>query len=118
MTVEADLKTLLAPLVSGRVYPDLAPLGAARPCITYQQVGGESVSFVERALPSKENARMQVNVWADTRADAKAIIKLAEAALITAATMQVEAIGASQATYEPDTKVYGAMQDFSVWSDR
>lgn len=118
MTVEADIFNLLTGLVAGRVYPDLAPLGAARPYITYQQVGGEAVAYVEDVLPDRENARMQVSVWADTRAAAKALIKQAEAAFTAASAFQARAVGAPISTYEPDTKLYGSMQDFSVWSLR
>lgn len=119
MTTEATLTATLAPLVAtGSVYPDLAPIGAVRPYITYQQVGGETVAFLERAMPSKKNGRYQVNVWADTRADAAAIILQAETALVTNTAFQASALGAPIATFEPDTKLYGAMQDFSIWSDR
>ena len=119
MTVEADITTALTPLVAaGSVYPDIGPVNAPRPYITYQQAGGESVSFMERALPSKENARIQVSVYADTRAAAKALIKQVEAALAAATAFQATALGASIGTYEQDTKLYGSLQDFSVWSDR
>ena len=84
MTVEADIFNLLTGLVAGRVYPDLAPLGAARPYITYQQIGGRDLRWMDKA----------------------------------ASAFQARAVGAPISTYEPDTKLYGSMQDFSVWSLR
>lgn len=119
MTVESNITAALTPLVAaGSVYPDLAPVGAPRPYITYQQVGGQSVDFLERAMPSKKNGRYQVNVWADTRAVAAALILQVEAAIVLATAFQASAQGAPISTFESDTKLYGAMQDFSVWSDR
>ena len=118
MIVETEIYNTLAGLVPGHVWPDLAPLDVARPFITFQQVGGESVGFVEQVLPSKENARMQINVWADTRIQAKTLIKQIEAAMVAATAFQASAEGAPISRYEPDTKLYGSQQDFSVWSDR
>lgn len=118
MTIEADIFAALSGLAAGGVYPDLAPLDTPRPYITYQQVGGEAVAFLERALPSKKNGRYQVNVWADTRTSAAALALQVEAAFVTASSFQGSAVGAPVATYEPDTKLYGSMQDFTVWSDR
>ena len=118
MTIEDDITTTLQGLVGNRLYPDVAPLGAVRPYITYQQFGGESVQFADSSLPSKENARFQINVWAATRTEAKALIKQAEAALCAATAFQTTPLGASVALHEPDTKLYGAMQDFSIWSTR
>lgn len=43
MTIETDICTALNDLVDGRVYPDVAPAGAATPYVTYQQVGGAPV---------------------------------------------------------------------------
>lgn len=118
MTVEATLFTLLTSLVAGRVYPDVAEEGATRPYITYQQVGGQSVAYTEGALPTSKNGRFQLNAWATTRAGAAALSLQIEAALVAAPTLQVEPLGAPVALYEPDTRLYGAMQDFSVWSAR
>lgn len=118
MTIEADIFTTLQALVGGRLFPDVADLGTALPFMTYQQVGGEAVQFVDSSLPSKENARFQINVWAATRTEAKALIKQAEVALCVATAFQTTPLGASVALYEPSPKVYGAMQDFSIWSNR
>lgn len=119
MTVEADIKTALAALVApGSVYPDLAPIDAPRPYITYQQVGGVPVVFLEHAMPSKKNGSYQINVWAENRAAAKALILQVESAMVLATAFQADAKSGVIDTYEPDTKLYGSQQDFSVWSDR
>ena len=62
MTVESMLFDALKGLVSNRVFPDIAPDLTPRPYITYQQVGGVAVNFLDPTIPSKANGRIQVNV--------------------------------------------------------
>ncbi len=103
-------------LVNDRVYPDLADEPPERPYITYQQVGGEAINFVDAAtLPGTSNARVQVNVWADTRPVASALARQVENALRAVAGLQTTVLGAAVALYEPETKLRGTMQDFSFW---
>lgn len=117
MTTESIIFDTLKTLVSNRVYPDLAPLGVGRPFITFQQVGGQSINFLDAATtPSKSNGRYQVNVWADTRAAAALLIKQVETALRAATTLQTTVLAQPVASYEPDTTLYGARQDFSFWT--
>lgn len=118
MSAEATIYTLLTGLVAGRVYPDVAPEGAALPRIVYQQVGGVSESFIEGSLPDKENARMQIAFWATTRAAAISTAKQAETLILASTAFQAEPIGARISVYEEDTQLYGTMQDFSIWSAR
>lgn len=118
MTVEADLFTALRGLVSDRVYPDVGPEGVARPYITYQQVGGNAFVYVEGTLPNTKNGRIQFDVWADTRMAASALALQVESALVAIPALQVEPLGAYVSTREPDTGLYGTMQDFSITSTR
>lgn len=118
MTVESAIFDTLKTLVSSRVFPDVAPLSTALPYITYQQIGGEAFAYIENTLPDAKNGRFQVNVWATTRAAAAALALQVEAALIQSTAFQARAVGAPAATHEPDLKLYGSMQDFTVWSTR
>lgn len=118
MSLESHLFNTLQALVGGRVYPDLAPDKVATPYVVYQQIGGESPTFLERGLPSKRNARVQVAVWSTTRAEASAISLQAEAALVAATVFDARPIGDRTATYDPDAALRGARQDFTVWLDR
>lgn len=96
-----------------RVYPDVAPAGALRPYITYQAVGGQSPNYLNNTV-DLQNARMQVNVWADTRSAATALMQSVITAL-SGSTIKATTIGAPVSTYEPDTKLYGSREDFSIW---
>jgi len=118
MTVEADLFTTLKGLVGNRMYPDVAPAGAVTPYIVYQQISGQSIQFLERALPSKKNGRFQIAVWSATRAEAASIGLAIENAMQLATVFQVEVIGAPTADYDEDTQLRGSRQDFGIWSDR
>lgn len=115
MALESDLTTLLK-TVCPRVYPDIAPDPMpVRPFVTYQQVGGEVVNFLERALVGKRNARMQINVWADTRLAASVLAGQIEDAIKLSTAFQAEPIGAWVSQQEPDLRLYGTLQDFSIW---
>jgi hypothetical protein len=118
MSAEAAIFPLLSALVAGCIYPDVAPYGEPLPRIVYQQVGGEVIRYTEGTLPNKENARMQIVCWATTRLAAINLMKQAEAAILAAPVIQVEAIGARISGYEQDTALYSSHQDFSIWSAR
>lgn len=115
MSVESNIVTALTSLVGGRIYPDVAPLDAAKPYITYQQVGGQVVNFLESIAPGKRNGRFQINVWAETRAQAADLSRQAEVILIEAPALLATPQAAATALYEPDTKLYGTLQFFSIW---
>ena len=124
MTVEKDIHDLLTAVVPrtnpqiASVYPDVAPMTAVPPYATYQQVGGESLSYMGREVPSKKNGRFQITVWAKTRLQASALAISIENAFLQAEAFQATPLGSPIAAYEDGTNFYGTHQDFSVWSDR
>ncbi len=117
MTVEADIFACLGSLVANCVYPDVAPSGADKPYLTYQQVGGDVVSYIETALPNIRNARFQINTWATTRLVAADLARQAESALVVSTTLRAKPLAAPVAIYEPETQLYGMRQFFSIWFD-
>lgn len=115
MSVESQVFDALKALVANRCYPDLAPDGASRPYLVFQQVGGSAVNFLGPTVPSKKNSRMQVSVWGDTRAQVSALAVQVEDTLRGTASLQTVVLAAPVATYDPDTKLRGSQQDFSIW---
>lgn len=115
MSVEAEIFNALKSLVSNRVYPDVAPSGVARPYVTYQQVGGGAINFVDVTVPSKKNGRFQINVWADTRLSASNLARQVEDTLRAVPSLQTTVLGAPFGVHEPETNLYGTVQDFSFW---
>lgn len=113
MSVETNLHSALTGLVAGRVYPDVAPFNAALPRVTYQQVGGEPRNYIS-GVPQNRNGRFQINAWASTRIAAATLIRQIEDAVRLSTTLNAVTIGGAVAIYETDTKLYGAMQDYSI----
>ena len=117
MSLESNLYTVLS-AVCPRTFPDVAPFATTRPYVTYQQIGGDPVNFVDRVVPNKRNARVQINVWADTRASAVATMQAIEDAVRMSVLFQGEPESAMTSDYDHDNLVFGSMQDFTIWSDR
>jgi len=116
MSIEATIFQTLQGLASRRVYQDLAPQDVtALPRITYQQVGGQAVNFMDPTTPNLKNARFQINVWGATRLQAAALSRLVEDALRSEDALMTTVLAAPVAVYEPETQLYGTMQDFSFW---
>ena len=115
MSAESQMFAALKSLVANRCYPDLAPDVVVKPYIVFQQVGGSAVQFVDPTVPSKKNSRMQVSVWGETRAQVSALAVQVEDALRGTASLQTVVLAAPVATYDPDTKLRGSQQDFSIW---
>jgi hypothetical protein len=117
MTLEEKLVALIKP-VCPRVSPDFASVATQRPYVTFQQIGGEAPTYIDNTVPWIENAAVQVNVWANSRIEAKALMKQIEAALITATTVQARPVSACVSDFDADIPVYGSRQDFSIWAER
>lgn len=118
MTIEADIFATIAPLVGNRVFPDVAPIGTTRPYVTYQQIGGRSIAFMDKTLPSKKNGYFQINVWADTRATAASLTLQIDSELRLSALFQAAPQSEPIADQDPDLNLYGTIQDWSIWSSR
>ena len=116
MSVESLISGAVTGLVSGNVWPDIAPAGVtALPRITYQQVGGQAINFLENVPAGKRNGRFQVNCWGATRLQVAALSRQVEDAIKSTNALYPTILAAPVAIYEPDTKLYGTRQDFSVW---
>lgn len=115
MSLEAELREILSPLVTNRIFPDVAQIGTQKPYITYQQVGGQPVNFLESTPPGRHNARMQINCWAQNREAANKLAHDAENLLLLNRRIQASVLNSLVSTYEEDLVLYGTIQDFSIW---
>lgn len=116
MTIEATLYTALSPLFGGRVFPDFAPAGTAKPYCTYQQVGGRPVEFLEGAVASKDGGRFQINVWSASRLEAMNKMRAVRQTLV-APPILASSQGGAVAEYDETDQLRGARQDFLIWYD-
>jgi hypothetical protein len=114
VTLEEKLVASLR-TVCPRVFRGVAQVGTEQPYITYQRIGGQSVNFMDNAMPDKRNALVQINVWGG---DPDALIQQVELTLRAAADMQATPQGESRDADEPDMELAGASQDFDIWADR
>lgn len=112
--MEKTLVKALATLFGDRVFPDVAPMDTEKPFCIYQQVGGTVVDYLEAVPADRKNARMQITVWADTREEAMNLIRAVEDILVQKPFCATPVLGA-QSTWDDDTGMRGAMQDFSIW---
>lgn len=115
--METELTLLLLSLCP-RVFPDVAPLSTARPYITYQQIGGQSVRFVEGTAADTRHYRMQINVWDSRRSTANALAISIEDAMCESLAFTARPDGEPIATAEEDLGLYGTIQTFDVWATR
>jgi len=121
VAVETLIYGTLRALVNDRVYRDVAKEVTPGttdhlPRITFQQIGGEAVNFLDSGIPSKRNEHFQINVWGTRRDDVMAVARLAEEALRAELALATTVLGSAVAIYEEDTRLYGSRQDFSFWT--
>jgi hypothetical protein len=117
MTLESTLVAVLK-TVCVRTFVNFAQSNTQRPYVTFQQIGGQAIDVLGREVPSKENAEMQINVWADSGSEAKTLIKSIEQALILSTEFQAAPLAAAASDFDSDIPVHGSRQDFSIWADR
>lgn len=115
MSLEEQIVSAIEGIVGGRLYPDVAPEETPRPYATYQAVGGHAINYVEPTVPGKQNARVQVSVWADTRLAASDVGKQIEDALRGCLALQTTVLTARRSLYDTETSLRGCMQDFDFW---
>lgn len=123
MTVETQLTTLLLTLCP-RVFPDVAPVGTAKPYVTYQQIGGERLRNLNKTAADKRKAFIQINVWSDSRLSANDLCRQIEEAMATATAFNAVEDAEPLWTHDdidlqdaPDG-LYGCSQDFTVIATR
>lgn len=117
MTMEADLITALHG-VCPRVHPVVAPIDTQRPYMTWQLVGGAAWRYTDNTAPDQRHSLLQLNVWADTMAQALDLVRQSEAVLCASAAFVARPEGEPLADFNADFKRYGAIQDFSIVSSR
>ena len=114
MSLESDLVTTIGALCSGRVYPDIAPHDTARPYVVWMQVGGEAVNPLDNEAPGVRHARIQINVWHDTRKSANELMYQIEDAL-RPTPFNGRPLGALISRFDEASTYRGAQQDFYFW---
>lgn len=111
MSVEDAIYAALKGLAP--TYPDVAAQGGSTPYITYQTITG----IEHETLADGGGARrvtFQIDLWSTSKAQVVALAPQAKTLLRSALT--VGEIRDNPAPYEPDTKLYRASFDVSIWA--
>jgi hypothetical protein len=117
VSLEATL-VALARTVCPRVSPDLMPFGSPVPYITYVHVGGTPLRYMDNTASDKRHAVMQLTVWHTTRAECLQLVRQLEDVLCGTAAFVADPQGEINGQSEPDLKLYGISQDFSIVAPR
>lgn len=117
MSVEAQLFGVLKALCP-RTFPDFAPVSTQRPYVTWQQVGGQPLRYLDNTAAEVRHSEIQVNVWADTRMSAVTLARQIEDALCDSTVFQATPNSESVSDFDADIPVYSCRQDFEIYAAR
>jgi hypothetical protein len=100
-------------IVGTRVYPLVLPQKAALPAISYLRVSGaQELSLSGHS--GLESPRIQIDCWATTYAQAKALSAAVQAAMLASSAFKVGSVS-DRDLFEDETNVFRVSIDFSVW---
>lgn len=114
--VEEKLQALLATKCSA--YPTEAPYGTAMPFLTWQQVGGEPIVYVNGKMPNYMRMLVQINLWAVSDKEASRLIREIEEMLCDSDLCATPDSGAVSEIDEGRMNMRGRRQSFSIWGSR
>lgn len=118
MSIQTDLISILSAQCP-RVFPTVAPHGTPTPYVIWQQIGGQSLRFLDNTPGDKRNVLMQINVWATTDKQALDLANAIEDALCAAMDkFQAEPQGEPVAAFDESDELRGTVQSFSIWGKR
>jgi Protein of unknown function (DUF3168) len=115
--METDLTALLKALCT-RTFTDFAPEKTPRPYVTFQFLGGPSLQWIDNTAADKRQTLVQIDVWADTRPASLTLARQIEAAMRASTAFMARPEGEPICEAEPESLLYGTVQDFNVISLR
>lgn len=110
--IETELFDTLTDLVDGRCYPLVMPQNPVLPALVYTRQSSDPQYRLEGGA-SLNQVRIEVDCYADTYTDAKALSESVRLAM-EAASYKGTLIFDSD-FYEPEVKLYRVVMDFYVW---
>lgn len=118
--MEAALVAVLK-LRCPRVFPDTAPVGTAKPYVTYQAIGGIPWRYMDNTAADRRHSLVQIDVLAETRIGASTLVRQIEDELCAADTLNARPAGearSSSTEIENAGTLYGSSQDFDIYTAR
>ena len=111
--IQEQLQAVLAPLVGGASFPNLAAQEAEPPYIVYQRI----VSITHNNLlgPSDlQNTRVQIDAYAKTYAQAQQIASDIRLAMLAAPFTNLQI--SEQDFFETEVRLHRVSLDYSIWA--
>lgn len=105
-----DLKAL----VGDRVFALIIPDGTYLPCVTFQRISGTPANTLG-GRSGLEEIEMQVDVWARTYAEAKAVAKAVRDAVPARGAVFGAHLIQDSDTYESETNYYRITMEYTCW---
>lgn len=113
MTVQTDLYTALQSLVSGRLYPQVAPETVTLPFGVYSIVSQVPTNALTGA-PGLFNTRVQVDVFGRLYSDVQTLKASIRSAMVTSFGDRAKEV-LSQDLHEDEAKLHRVSMDWSIW---
>jgi hypothetical protein len=111
--IQEQLQGVLAPVVDGASFPNLAAQDALPPYIVYQRI--VSVTHNNLQGPSDlQNTRVQIDAYAKTYAGVQQTAAAVRAAMQDAPFSNVQLT--EQDFYEPEVRLHRVSLDYSIWA--
>lgn len=112
-TPAESLFTALAGLASGGVWPLVAAQGTVAPYITFQNIANPTINTLDGAT-NIQNNRMQIDAFASTYAGVATLARSIDTTLAALGAMYIKIN--DQMLYEPETKLYRVLLEYSIWA--
>lgn len=107
------MQAVLAPLVAGRSYPNLAAQDAVAPYLVYQRVVSPTHNTLQGAT-DLQNTRVQIDAYAKTYSAVQMLAAQVRAAMQAAGFVNLQIT--EQDFFEIDARLHRVSLDYSIWS--
>ena len=121
MSFESELKAhidadgTVTGLIQSRFHPVRLPEGVTLPAATYQRVGGGPRNSLDGFTNGLTNVLLQIDIWARTPDAAREIAAAISARMNTMTTTLRSVLQSEDDDYEPETKLFRIIQQYSCW---
>jgi len=115
MSIQSDIKTALAAVASGRVYPEAAPDNAALPFVVYRKVAADPLMTLQ-GYAGQTRFTIVFDCWARTYAEAITLADQVRTAVEAAAALKPQyREPADPDVYEPSVDQFVEPVVYSIW---
>lgn len=121
MSFESELKAHVAAaggvtsLIQSRFHPTRLPEGGQKPASTYQRIDTNRRNSLDGFTSGLTRIPLQLDHWGESYESARAVADAFAAALDSPASTIKFYLLSDREDYEPETKLFRVMQEYSCW---